>query len=91
MKRPFKLVPFAAKRWLLVFRLGQRAGRTGAEALAAELRRRRYEPWYTDIVRLEKFDKDGKVIEEGAPTVQPAVDPARALATEKSQPRSLEV
>jgi hypothetical protein len=28
-----------------------------------------YEPWYTDIVRLEKFDKDGKVIEEGAPTV----------------------
>merc|ERR1719326_956047 len=28
-----------------------------------------YEPWYTDIVRLEKFGKDGKVIEKGAATV----------------------
>merc|ERR550537_79667 len=28
-----------------------------------------YEPWYTDVVRLEKFGKDGKVIEKGAATV----------------------
>jgi hypothetical protein len=28
-----------------------------------------YEPWYTDVVRLEKFDADGKVIENGAATV----------------------
>jgi hypothetical protein len=28
-----------------------------------------YEPWYTDVVRLEKCGPDGKVIEEGAPTV----------------------
>jgi hypothetical protein len=28
-----------------------------------------YEPWYTDVVRLEKFGADGKVIAMGAPTV----------------------
>merc|ERR1719247_2725152 len=28
-----------------------------------------FEPWYTDVVRLEKFGKDGKVIEKGAATV----------------------
>merc|ERR1719379_1902008 len=28
-----------------------------------------YEPWYTDVVRLEKFGADGKVILMGAPTV----------------------
>merc|ERR1719379_335798 len=28
-----------------------------------------YEPWYTDVVRLEKFGADGTVIDFGAPTV----------------------